>query len=214
MLTKVLIQLMSIPEKPENPIDFIREHVGASLKEKAHIEILQQEVNAYREQVEHLTKQLEEAKRNGFEPEPFVAAVNEVDQPPQREDEEQPSANATIAEGTVTTEVTAEISPVPSEPAPTVPEAVVAKEVVPEKVEESVAVAAETVVAEAVVAPPAKVVVPLAEVVEPAKQAGTVAPADESKVEEKPEAEESKEDSVKLTDSEQKIAEVAAATAN
>lgn len=65
MFTKVLIQLMRHPEKPDDPIEFIREHMGASLKEKQHIEILQQEVDFYRQKVDDLAKQLAEAKLLG-----------------------------------------------------------------------------------------------------------------------------------------------------
>lgn len=65
MFTKVLIQLMRVQDKPENPIEFIREQMGASLKEKQHIEILKQEVEFYRQKVDELTKQLDEAKLQG-----------------------------------------------------------------------------------------------------------------------------------------------------
>lgn len=58
MLSKVFIQLMENPEKPEHPIDFIRENLGASLQEKMQIDLLQQEVASYRLQVEELKQKL------------------------------------------------------------------------------------------------------------------------------------------------------------
>lgn len=65
MLSKVFIQLLESPEKPEHPIDFIRENLGAlaSVKEKLQIDFLKQEVDSYRHQVEELKKQLEEAQK-------------------------------------------------------------------------------------------------------------------------------------------------------
>lgn len=79
MFTKVLIQLMRHPEKPDDPIEFIREHMGASLKEKQHIEILQQEVDFYRQKVDDLAKQLAEAKLLGGNVVPLAVVDSPMD---------------------------------------------------------------------------------------------------------------------------------------
>lgn len=64
MFSKVLVELMNIPEKPDNAIDFIRENLGATMKEKMQIDHLQQEVESYRKQVEDLKRQLELATKH------------------------------------------------------------------------------------------------------------------------------------------------------
>lgn len=201
MLTKVLIKLMTIPEKPDNPIDFIREHVGASLKEKEQIEILQQEVDSYREQVESLTKQLEEAKQAGFNTTSKIEVECKVEaQPKEEEAKKEETVVATATEDKV--EVKAEAT----ESKTVVAEVSSANEVVADKFE-SVTEVAVAPPAEAEVAKPAEVAV-----VEPTKSVENVVV--ETKVEAKPVEAVPTDEVAKPTDSEQKIAEVLAATAN
>ncbi|XP_055297181.1 c-Myc-binding protein homolog [Sitodiplosis mosellana] len=61
-ITKVLIKLLETPEKPEHPMDFIRQNLGASQAEERRIESLEQEVIGYKKEVEDLKSQLEAVK--------------------------------------------------------------------------------------------------------------------------------------------------------
>lgn len=63
MLTKVFIQLLESPVKPEHPIEFICENLGSSIKQKVEIDMLKQQVQTYRQQVEDLKKQLEDVQK-------------------------------------------------------------------------------------------------------------------------------------------------------
>lgn len=49
---------MEIPEKPESPVEFIRENMGCSLKERNQIEFLKEEVEVYKKQVNDLKKEI------------------------------------------------------------------------------------------------------------------------------------------------------------
>lgn len=190
MLTKVLIQLMTIPEKPENPIEFIREQVGASLKEKQQMKILEHEVEFYRQKVDELTKQLEEIQvQTGVQ-------VNIVDS--QADSFKSAELVAPQPESVVVVEAkeSSPAAPLVEEQQPA------AKEIVAEIAAEGIAAESPTIVPEMEV----KATVDAAPVV----VAATVAVAQDAAVKE--ESEPIVADSVKLTESEQKIAEIAAAT--
>lgn len=63
MLTKVLIKLLDAPVKPEHPMDFIRDNLGATHFEKNQIEQLEKTVKDYKHEVEDLKFQIEELKK-------------------------------------------------------------------------------------------------------------------------------------------------------
>lgn len=84
MMCKAMIELMNSPVKPENPLDFIRDNLGATLKEKMQIDHLQQECEAYRKEVDDLKRQLEEVK-----------------QQQQQQEQEQPPAVEPLTNGVV-----------------------------------------------------------------------------------------------------------------
>lgn len=63
MLTKVLIKLLDAPVKPEHPMDFIRDNLGATHFEKNQIEQLEQTVKDYKHEVDDLKFQIEELKK-------------------------------------------------------------------------------------------------------------------------------------------------------
>ncbi|XP_074658540.1 c-Myc-binding protein-like [Tubulanus polymorphus] len=61
-LTKVLVTLYEEPEKPNNALDFLRQHIGASGPETADVEALRLEVTELRQKVEQLTEENNELK--------------------------------------------------------------------------------------------------------------------------------------------------------
>lgn len=61
-ITKVLIKLLELPEKPEHPMDFIRANLGASQAEENRIASLEKEVDDYKKEVSELKSQLEAVK--------------------------------------------------------------------------------------------------------------------------------------------------------
>ncbi|XP_061169465.1 c-Myc-binding protein-like [Saccostrea echinata] len=71
-LTKVLVGLYEEPEKPNNALDFLKQHLGASGPETADVEALKLEVTELRQKVEQLTEENQEmrAKLQQFEEEP------------------------------------------------------------------------------------------------------------------------------------------------
>ncbi|XP_033740364.1 c-Myc-binding protein-like isoform X2 [Ylistrum balloti] len=56
-LTKVLVGLYEEPEKPNNALDFLKQHLGASGPETADVEALKQEVTELRQKVEQLSEE-------------------------------------------------------------------------------------------------------------------------------------------------------------
>lgn len=62
MITKVLIKLLEAPVKPEHPIDFIRDNLGATMYERNQIEQLEQQVNDYKKEVTELKQEIDELK--------------------------------------------------------------------------------------------------------------------------------------------------------
>jgi len=58
VLTKSITKLMESSEKPESPVEFIRENMGLSQKELNQILFLKEEVEAYKKQVTDLKKEI------------------------------------------------------------------------------------------------------------------------------------------------------------
>ncbi|VDI66672.1 Hypothetical predicted protein [Mytilus galloprovincialis] len=61
-LTKVLVGLYEEPEKPNNALDFLKQHLGASGPETADVEALKLEVTELRQKIEQLTEENNELK--------------------------------------------------------------------------------------------------------------------------------------------------------
>lgn len=78
MLTKVLIKLLDAPIKPEHPMDFIRDNLGATHFEKNQIEQLEQTVKDYKHEVEDLKYQVEELKKKLNEKNAAESAAKDV----------------------------------------------------------------------------------------------------------------------------------------
>jgi hypothetical protein len=57
VLTKVLVGLYEEPEKPNNALDFLKQHLGADTPETADVEVLKLQVCELRQQVERLTEE-------------------------------------------------------------------------------------------------------------------------------------------------------------
>lgn len=58
VLSKSITKLMESPEKPESPVEFIRESMGLSQKELHQIEFLKEEVEVYKKQVNDLKMEI------------------------------------------------------------------------------------------------------------------------------------------------------------
>lgn len=69
-LTKVLVGLYEEPEKPNNALDFLKQHLGASGPESADVEALKLEVTELRQKVEQLTEENTELKQKVAQYEP------------------------------------------------------------------------------------------------------------------------------------------------
>lgn len=61
-LTKVLVGLYEEPEKPNNALDFLKQHLGASGPETADVEALKLEVTDLRQRVEQLSEENNDLK--------------------------------------------------------------------------------------------------------------------------------------------------------
>ncbi|XP_035685990.1 c-Myc-binding protein-like [Branchiostoma floridae] len=61
-LTKVLVGLYEEPDKPNNALDFLRQHLGASSPETADVEGLRLELSEARQKVEQLSEENAELK--------------------------------------------------------------------------------------------------------------------------------------------------------
>ncbi|KAL5011136.1 hypothetical protein ScPMuIL_013441 [Solemya velum] len=61
-LTKVLVGLYEEPEKPNNALDFLRQHLGASGPDTADVETLKLENSELKQKVEMLTEELNDVK--------------------------------------------------------------------------------------------------------------------------------------------------------
>ncbi|ESO89356.1 hypothetical protein LOTGIDRAFT_210400 [Lottia gigantea] len=62
VLTKVLVGLYEEPEKPNNALDFLRQHLGASSPETADVEALKLEVTELQQKIEHLQEENNDLK--------------------------------------------------------------------------------------------------------------------------------------------------------
>jgi len=60
-LTKVLVGLYEVPEKPNNAIDFIKEYLGAAMTDD--VDKLKQELDQKNKTIQELEKQLEDKKK-------------------------------------------------------------------------------------------------------------------------------------------------------
>lgn len=69
-LTKVLVGLYEEPEKPNDALDFLRHHIGASGPENADVEALKLEVTELRQKNESLTEENSELKQKLAQYEP------------------------------------------------------------------------------------------------------------------------------------------------
>jgi len=78
-LTKVLVGLYEEPEKPNNALDFLRQHLGASGPDTADVEALKLEVTELRQKCEQLQEENNDlkAKVQQYEP-PTEPEVPEV----------------------------------------------------------------------------------------------------------------------------------------
>ncbi|XP_067674213.1 c-Myc-binding protein-like [Haliotis asinina] len=61
-LTKVLVGLYEEPEKPNNALDFLRQHIGAAGPDTADVEALKLEVSELRAKCEQLQEENNELK--------------------------------------------------------------------------------------------------------------------------------------------------------
>ncbi|CAH1800193.1 unnamed protein product [Owenia fusiformis] len=61
-LTKVLVTLYEEPEKPNNALDFLQQHMGTTGPESADVEALKLEVTELRQKVEALSEENGELK--------------------------------------------------------------------------------------------------------------------------------------------------------
>ncbi|KAK6170768.1 c-Myc-binding protein [Patella vulgata] len=70
VLTKVLVGLYEEPEKPNNALDFLRQHLGATSPETADVEALKLEVTELRQKNEQLQEEVNDlkAKVQQYEP--------------------------------------------------------------------------------------------------------------------------------------------------
>lgn len=57
-----MVGLYEEPEKPNNALDFLKQHLGASGPETADVEALKLEVTELRQKVEQLTEENQELK--------------------------------------------------------------------------------------------------------------------------------------------------------
>lgn len=61
-LTKVLVGLYEEPEKPNNALDFLKQHLGASGPETSDVEALKLELSELKQKVEQLSEENTELK--------------------------------------------------------------------------------------------------------------------------------------------------------
>lgn len=66
MMMKALANILT--DRPEDPVDYFRQKLGASLKEKSQIELLNRKIDKYVLRIEELEKQLAEAQAIKKEP--------------------------------------------------------------------------------------------------------------------------------------------------
>jgi len=69
-LTKVLVGLYEEPEKPNNALDFLKQHIGSGGPESADVEALKLEVSELKQKVEQLSEENNELKQKVAQYEP------------------------------------------------------------------------------------------------------------------------------------------------
>ncbi|KAK2185674.1 hypothetical protein NP493_226g00022 [Ridgeia piscesae] len=69
-LTKVLVGLYEEPEKPNNALDFLKQHIGATGPDTADVEALKLEVTELRQKLEQLTEDNQDLKQKLAQYEP------------------------------------------------------------------------------------------------------------------------------------------------
>lgn len=69
-LTKVLVGLYEEPEKPNNALDFLKQHIGATGPDTADVEALKLEVTELRQKLEQLTEENQDLKQKLVQYEP------------------------------------------------------------------------------------------------------------------------------------------------
>jgi len=69
-LTKVLVGLYEEPEKPNNALDFLKQHLGAGGPESADVEALKLEVTELKQENERLNEENQELKEKLVQYEP------------------------------------------------------------------------------------------------------------------------------------------------
>ncbi|KAI0210302.1 c-Myc-binding protein [Lamellibrachia satsuma] len=69
-LTKVLVGLYEEPEKPNNALDFLKQHIGATGPDTADVEALKLEVTELRQKLEQLTEENQDLKQKVAQYEP------------------------------------------------------------------------------------------------------------------------------------------------
>jgi hypothetical protein len=67
VLTKILVGLYEEPEKPNNALEFMKQHMGIAPPETADVEALKLEVSDLREKLERLTEENTELKLKMFQ---------------------------------------------------------------------------------------------------------------------------------------------------
>ncbi|XP_072355970.1 C-Myc-binding protein isoform X1 [Scyliorhinus torazame] len=67
MLTKVLVALYEEPEKPNNAMDFLKQHLGTAGPETADVETLRLEVIELRQKYELLLEENKDLKAKGIQ---------------------------------------------------------------------------------------------------------------------------------------------------
>jgi len=104
VLSKSITKLMESPEKPESPVEFIRENIGLSQKELHQIEFLKEEVEVYKKQVNDLKmeiaglklerQEVENALKKEVVPDASVEIVSEIQNDKQVEVESKKTEDA------------------------------------------------------------------------------------------------------------------------
>lgn len=86
-ISSVLVKLLETPVKPEHPIDFIRDNLGATNYERLKIEQLEKQVADYKQEVYDLKHQIDELKTKLNE-----KSTNETEKIPEKSGENDETA--------------------------------------------------------------------------------------------------------------------------
>lgn len=96
MFTKVLVKLLETPVKPEHPIDFIRDNLGATVLERSQIDQLERKVSDYEKEIGGLKREIAELQVKLKEQAAEVASATEeaVTEPPEEAASSEPKEGA------------------------------------------------------------------------------------------------------------------------